>query len=136
MPDLEELLRVVESSPWYRLIGLKPRWKEDSIVVELEVDENRHYQALGTAHGGVVASVLDSCIGLRINFELFKQGKKAVTAQLNVHYLKPVRKGKIKGVGEIVKMGSKTAVGRGEVVDETGEVVATGTATFIIVDGK
>ncbi len=58
-----EFLEVVASSPWYRLIGMRPRLEGGRVVVELEVDR-RHHQAFGTAHGGVIAALLDSAVGL------------------------------------------------------------------------
>ena len=129
---MKNIIELVSSSPWYRLIGMKPKVEGDRIVVELSLDRDKHLQALGLVHGGVIASVLDSAIGLNVNRELAKLGKTAVTAQLNVHYLRPVREGKITGTGKILHKGSRVAVGYGEVRNEKGELVATGTATFYI----
>ncbi len=128
------MLDIVASAPWYKLIGMKPKLEGDTVVVELEVKKDKHYQALGTAHGGVIASVLDSAIGLNLNRKLFNEGKVAVTAQLNVHYLKPVTEGKIIGKGKIIHIGSRIAVGYGEVFNERGEKLAAATATFYIVE--
>ncbi len=129
-----EFLEAVASSPWYRLIGAKPKLENGKVVVELDVSKSKHHQAFGTAHGGVLASVLDSAIGLNINVKLLEFGKSAVTVQLNIHYLKPIVEGKIKGIGEVVYIGSKIAVGYGEIIDERGEKIATGTATFYILE--
>ncbi len=134
--EFEELLMAVGSAPWYRLIGMVPKVQGDRVVVEMEIDERRHLQALGTTHGGAIASVLDSAIGLNVNREVVKMGKTAVTAQLNIHYLRPVMKGKIVGVGMPMHIGSKVTVGYGEVRNEEGELVAVGTATFYIIDKK
>ncbi len=129
---MEDIIELVSSAPWYRLIGMKPRVEGDKVVVELSLNGEKHLQALGLVHGGVIASVLDSAIGLNVNMELAKFKKTAVTAQLNVHYLRPVKEGKIVGSGKILHMGSRVAVGYGEVRNEKGELVATGTATFYI----
>jgi uncharacterized protein (TIGR00369 family) len=129
---IERLLEFVGTAPWYRHIGMKPRLVGDRIVVELDVKKSVHFQALGMTHGGVIASVLDSAIGLNVNKNLFPEGKAAVTAQLNINYLKPVYEGKIYGEGKVISMGSNIAVGYGEVKNENGEVVASGTATFYI----
>lgn len=130
------MLEVVSKAPWYVHIGMKPRIEGDRIVIELEVERGKHFQALGMCHGGVIASVLDSSIGLNINSKLIPQGKSAITAQLNIHYIKPTFEGKIKGTGKPIHIGSKTAVGYGEVVNDSGEVLAAGTATFIIMDRR
>lgn len=136
MEEYEEILNIVGSAPWYRLIGMTPKLLGDRVVVEMEIDKGKHIQALGAVHGGAIASVLDSAIGLNINREIVKTGKTAVTAQLNIHYIRPVTEGKIVGMGMPVHIGSKVTVGYGEVRTEDGELVATGTATFYIIDRK
>ncbi len=130
---MERIAEIVSSAPWYKLVGMKARVDGEGIVVELSLDRERHFQALGLVHGGVIASVLDSAIGLNVNGELAKLNKTAVTAQLNIHYVRPVRGGKIVGRGKVLHIGSRTAVGYGEIRNEKGELVATGTATFYII---
>ncbi|MEM0320280.1 MAG: PaaI family thioesterase [Candidatus Nezhaarchaeales archaeon] len=120
----------VSSAPWYRLIGMKPRFRNGEIVVELDLEE-KHHQVLGVAHGGVVASVLDSAIALNVNKELIKVGRVAVTAQLNVHYLKPVSRGRIVGVGRPLHIGNRIAVGYGEAMIGD-DLIATATALLVI----
>jgi len=129
MDLVEEFLKLVGSAPWYRLIGMKVRREENEIFVEIEVEE-KHIQALGMVRGGVIASMLDSAIGLSINKELVGKGKLAITSQLNVHYLKPVSGGKIIAKARPLFIGSKVAVGYGELEDEKGETVAVATSTF------
>jgi acyl-CoA thioesterase len=132
----DEVLKYFENrvgnSGWYRLIGMKPKIGRDRVVVELEITE-KHRQAFGTAHGGVLASILDSAAGLVVNKELVKEGKIAVTAEIKVNYIKPVRSGKIIAEGRIVNTGSKIAVATSE-AKQNGDVVAICTATFYIID--
>ncbi|WP_202320261.1 PaaI family thioesterase [Archaeoglobus neptunius] len=136
MDGFENVLNVVGSAPWYRLTGMVPKLQGDRIIVEMRIEKNKHVQALGMAHGGAIASVLDSAIGLNVNREVVKIGKTAVTAQLNIHYIRPVTEGKVVGVGMPMNIGGKVAVGYGEVRNENGDLIATGTATFYITDRK
>jgi acyl-CoA thioesterase len=131
MDLVEEFVKLVGSAPWYRLIGMEIKRKEEGILVEMKVEE-KHLQALGMVHGGAIASILDSAIGLNINKELIGKGKLAITSQLNVHYLKPVSGGKIIAKARPLFIGSKVAVGYGELKDEKGETVAVATSTFYI----
>ncbi|MCQ4152920.1 MAG: PaaI family thioesterase [Archaeoglobales archaeon] len=131
MDLVEEFVKLVGSAPWYRLIGMEIKRKEEGISVEIKVEE-KHLQALGMVHGGAIASILDSAIGLNINKELIGKGKLAITSQLNVHYLKPVSGGKIIAKARPLFIGSKVAVGYGELKDEKGETVAVATSTFYI----
>lgn len=134
--NYNEIVEVVSNAPWYRLIGMKPKIKDNEIIVEMGIDKAKHLQALRLVHGGAIASVLDSAIGLNVNKELIRSGKAAVTAQLNIHYVKPAFEGKIIGIGKALHIGNKITVGYGEVRSETGELIATGTATFYVVDRK
>ncbi len=121
----------VRNSGWYTLIEMRPLIDEN-VKVEIDVAE-KHKQAFGTAHGGVIASILDSAAGLIVNKELLKQGKIAVTAEIKVNYLKPVKGGKLVAEGRIVNIGSKIAVATAE-AKQNGDVVAIATATFYIMD--
>jgi uncharacterized protein (TIGR00369 family) len=121
----------VRDSGWYRLIGMTPIVREN-IRVEIDVSE-KHKQALGTAHGGVIASILDSAAGLVVNKELLRKGKVAVTAEIKINYLKPVKSGKLLAEGRIVSIGSKIAVATAE-ARQNGDLVAIATATFYIMD--
>jgi len=75
MPLMELIKKFVEkvgSAPWYKLLGMKIELGE-RIAIILEVEE-KHLQALGVAHGGVAASVLDSAIGLNVSCSTAKAG--------------------------------------------------------------
>ncbi|MCX8172163.1 MAG: PaaI family thioesterase [Archaeoglobaceae archaeon] len=130
MDLIEEFVKFVESAPWYRLVGMKIV-KGEEILVEIDVEE-KHLQALGIVHGGAIASILDSAIGLNINKEIIGKGKIAITSQLNVHYLRPVSHGKIRARARPLFIGSKVAVGYGELKNENGETIAVATSTFYI----
>ncbi len=108
MDLVEEFVKLVGSAPWYRLLGMEIKREEKEIFVEIKVEE-KHLQALGMVHGGAIASILDSAIGLNINKELVGKGKLAITSQLNVHYLKPVSGGKIIAKAKPLYIGSKVA---------------------------
>jgi acyl-CoA thioesterase len=128
---VQEFLSRASSSSWYKLIGMRPRIVDGDVVIELDLDEAKHLQALGVAHGGVIASVLDSAIALNVNKRLVGTGRVAVTTQLNVHYLRSVCRGRLVGTGRPVYVGSRTAVGYGEARVE-GNVVAIATATLAV----
>jgi|Deesub1362A_J573_1020465.scaffolds.fasta_scaffold00100_86 uncharacterized protein (TIGR00369 family) len=121
----------VRNSGWYTLIEMKPLIDEN-VKVEIDVAE-KHKQAFGTAHGGVIASILDSAAGLVVNKELLRRGKIAVTAEIKVNYLKPVKGGKLVAEGRIVNIGSKIAVATAE-AKQNGDIVAIATATFYIME--
>lgn len=126
MVQIAELKR----GPYWKHIGMNPVTGVDGkIRVELELSENL-LQVYGNLHGGVIASVLDSCIAVAINQSL-EPGEGAVTLELKINYLRPVSKGKICGEGAVIKKGKIVIVAQGEIKDESGQLVAFGTATFM-----
>jgi uncharacterized protein (TIGR00369 family) len=84
----------------------------------------------GMAHGGIIATLLDEVMGKVCRF----REVRAVTAELNVEYLKPVNV-----QGEIVVEGwEREQKGRnlfhvGEIRNVAGEVLARGTGRFVII---
>jgi uncharacterized protein (TIGR00369 family) len=87
----------------------------------------------GMAHGGIIATLLDEAMGKVCRF----RDVHAVTAELNVQYLKPVKVDE-----QIVVEGCETdAKGRNlflaaEIRNGAGEVLAKGTGRFVVIGQK
>jgi uncharacterized protein (TIGR00369 family) len=96
--------------------------------VEMPVG-HRHLRPLGIVHGGVMASLLDTAIGVAAA-GLTPADHYAVTVQLNVNFIRPSWEGEtLVATGEVLHAGKQTAVGRGEVRTAAGLLVASGSAT-------
>lgn len=87
----------------------------------------------GMAHGGIIATLLDEVMGKVCRF----REVRAVTAELTVQYLKPVKVDE-----EIVVEGFETdQKGRnlflsGEIRNGAGQVLARGTGRFVVIGQK
>jgi len=85
------------------------------------------------AHGGIIATLLDEAMGKVCRF----REVRAVTAELTVQYLKPVKVDE-----EIIVEGYETEIkGRnlflvGEIRNSAGEVLAKGTGRFVVIGQK
>jgi uncharacterized protein (TIGR00369 family) len=93
----------------------------------------RYQGAPGIAHGGIVALVLDEALSKVSKF----CGVSAVTAELNVEYLRPVR------IGEElhVEARNERADGRqlfhsGEIRDSMGRVLARAKGRFVAINAE
>ena len=93
--------------------------------------EDHHVNLLGTVHGGMLATVADTAMGLAMRTRA-EPGSTYVTAQLDLHYLVPGRPGRIVGIGRAVKSGRQTGYGEADVL-EGGRLLARASATFIVV---
>ena len=100
---------------------------------ELRLDlEPHHLNPGGIVHSGVLATLLDGCIGLALRTRLGLDSEH-VTIDLNVHYLAPARTGSLTGRGKAVRAGGRISYGEAELFTEDGTLVAKGTATFLVI---
>ncbi len=128
--DFRNFLEVVKSSGWYRLTGMGPEAEKGRAVVRVRVGEE-HLQAYGTVHGGMIATLIDSAAGLAVNSLLVKEGKRAVTVELDIKFVNPASCKELIAEGEVISVKSSIATAYAEVRGD-GEFIAFGTATFYI----
>lgn len=103
---------------------------------ELRLEVQPHHLNPGKiVHGGVLATLLDACIGLALRSKL-GMSTEHVTIELDVHYLSPARTGALMGRGRAVRVGGRVSYGEAELFTEDGTLVAKGTATFLIVQAS
>ena len=132
-PALEALIRErIRSSAFASWMGISVVRMGDG-ESELRLDlQPHHLNPGGIVHGGVIATLLDACIGLALRTKL-GMSSNHVTVDLHVNYLSPSRTGVIVGRGRAVRVGDRISHGEGELTSESGVVVARGTANFLIV---
>lgn len=94
-----------------------------------------HMQSLGAVHGGVLATLIDSAIANAV-YSARTDGRKGVTVDLNVTFIKPASTGLLRALGQVESQGRSIMVGSCEVLDGEGTRVALGKATFFFKDGK
>ncbi len=86
----------------------------------------------GFIHGGIIATVLDEAMGKVSRFS----DVHAVTAELTVEYLKPVRVDQeIRVEAFESQREGRHLFHQGEVRDTEGELLARGRGRFVVVDG-
>jgi uncharacterized protein (TIGR00369 family) len=86
---------------------------------------------VGVIQGGFLAAMLDDTMGPALVATL-GPGLFAPTADLHVQFLRPARPGRLTGRGRVVRRGKDVAFLAGELADESGQIVATATATALI----
>ena len=82
----------------------------------------------GVIQGGFLAAMLDDTLGPALVATL-GPGLFAPTTDLHVQFLRPARPGRLTGRGRIVRRGREVAFLAGELLDASGQVVATAVAT-------
>lgn len=100
--------------------------------LELEVGPE-HLRDLGILHGGVLATLLDTVMGMAATARA-PAGHFTVTMQLNINFTRPAWEGEtLVATSEVRHSGRQTAVAFGEVRTAQGLLVGTGSGTFMYI---
>jgi uncharacterized protein (TIGR00369 family) len=104
------------------------------VVFTLEPAEH-HLNPLGSVHGGVLATLLDTCAGCAVHTTL-PPGTGYTTLDLSVKYLRAVTPGSglVRGEGVVVSAGRRTALAEARAFDSEGRLLAHATSTCMILD--
>lgn len=92
------------------------------------------FSPIGSVHGGIAATILDSCMGCAIHTTLPAR-TGYTTGDLQVRYLRAMSAGtgRVLPEGTVVDSGRRQATAEGRLyVDETGKVIATATTGCIV----
>jgi uncharacterized protein (TIGR00369 family) len=97
--------------------------------------QESQYNPIGSVHGGVIATVLDSVMGCAIHTRL-PAGRAYTSLEIKVNYLRRVTRetGSMKAVGRVIHLGSRTAMAEGNLADATGKLYAQASTTCLILD--
>jgi len=108
--------------------------EQGRVVFACRPDESM-YNPIGSVHGGVVCTLLDSVLGCALHSTL-PQGRGYTSVEIKVNYLKAVRmsSGVLTATGTVVKSGSRVGFTEGSIVDAAGSVVATASSTLLVFD--
>ena len=92
-----------------------------------------HYNPLGSVHGGIAATLLDSVMGCCIHTTL-KAGIGYTTIEIKVNYVRAMtdKTGEVRAEGKIINVGARIATSEARLVDSAGKLLAHGTTTCLI----
>jgi uncharacterized protein (TIGR00369 family) len=92
-----------------------------------------HYNPLGTVHGGVIATVLDSAAGCAVHSTL-PAGWGYTSLDLTTKYLRPVTVGSglLRCEGTVINRGRTTALGEARLFDERGRLAAYASSSCLL----
>lgn len=94
------------------------------------------YNPIGSVHGGVAATILDSCMGCAIH-TLLPAGVGYTTTDLQVRYARgmTVDTGRVLAEGKVVHAGRRLSTAEGRLtVEASGKLIAHATAGCIVLD--
>ncbi|MGW4102846.1 PaaI family thioesterase [Streptomyces sp. NPDC004976] len=92
-----------------------------------------HYNPIGSVHGGIYATLLDSAAGCAVQSTL-PPGTGYTSLDLNVKFLRriTVDTGRVRAIGTVVHSGRRTALAQAQLLDATDRVLAHATSTCML----
>jgi uncharacterized protein (TIGR00369 family) len=93
----------------------------------------RHYNPIGTVHGGVITTLLDRCMGCAVHTTL-ETGEIYTTLELKVNFVKAVTAdtGPVRAIGKIIHRGRRSATAEGRLLDSEDRLLAHSSTTCLI----
>jgi uncharacterized protein (TIGR00369 family) len=116
------------------LMQFAPVEVSDGKVVFECTPSEAHYNPIGTVHGGLACTFLDTLVGCAAHTTL-PAGVGYTSIDLNVSYLRNIldTSGPLTGTGTVTKRGSRVIFAEGSIVDKDGKLVATGTSSLLVI---
>jgi uncharacterized protein (TIGR00369 family) len=92
-----------------------------------------HLNPWGSVHGGLAATMLDSCMGLAVHSTLDK-GFGSTTLEFKISFVRPItpETGEIRAEGSVLSRGRRVGAAEGRVTDRDGRLLVHGTTTCLI----
>jgi uncharacterized protein (TIGR00369 family) len=102
------------------------------VVVMIEPNGS-HLNPSGTVHGGLAATLLDTCMGLAVRSTLEK-GVGQTTLEFKISLVRAItpETGPIRAEGVVLTRGRRVGTAEGRVTDQQGRLLAHGTTTCLI----
>jgi uncharacterized protein (TIGR00369 family) len=95
----------------------------------------RHYNPLGTVHGGWFATLLDSAVGCAVHTAM-PAGRSYTTLELKVNMLRALtnKVELVRAEGRTIHVGGQVATAEARLVDAAGKLYAHATTTCLVFD--
>jgi len=138
LPGLECMQAIVAGTlpapPIARLLDFTLMSVEEGRAVFAMKPAEWMYNPIGSVHGGIAATILDSCMGCAVHTTL-EAGVGYTTADLQVRYIRAMGEntGRVLAEGRVIHRGRRTATAEGRLFVESDEtLIAHGTTGCVI----
>ena len=130
---LERFLRTKNQPTGSQTLGFRMvavSQAEKRVEVEFEAKPELLLNPMKQIQGGYLCAMLDECMSVAC---MVASGMTHVapTAEMKTSFFRPAMPGKIKGIGKVLRFGSRVAFTEGELYDPEGRLLAKATGTAI-----
>src|SRR6476660_4842282 len=116
--------------PFAKLLGIEVESVEPGHAVLTMNVRDEHMRNDAIAHGGVIATLIDSAMAIAI-MALLEEDERTVTVDLTIHYLRPVSEGTARASARVVRAGKRVITVSAELFDQNDKLSATAISTYL-----
>ncbi|HEX3253678.1 MAG TPA: PaaI family thioesterase [Pyrinomonadaceae bacterium] len=120
----------LDDVPFAKLLGIELESSEPGVAVlsmKMRDDLKRNG---GIAHGGAVATLIDSAMAFAI-MPMLAENEHSMTVDLTIHYLRPVSEGSARAIARVVRAGKRVITVSAELFDGNEKLAATAISTYL-----
>src|SRR5215216_3289967 len=122
----------VEQPPIMKLIGMRVVSYDKSGASRFEMDaDERHWNPMGTLHGGVLCDLADAAMGFAYASTL-ADTESFTTLELKINFLRPVWHTRLRATGRVVQRGKTVGMTECDITDDQDRLVARASSTCMI----
>src|SRR3984957_2180193 len=106
---------------------------EPGVVTFQSIPGFRHYNPIGSVHGGYAATLLDSAMGLAVH-TMLPAGTGYTTLEFKISFIKGMTEdtGPVRSEGRTLNVGRRTAAAEARITDTEGRLLAHATTTCLV----
>jgi len=120
----------LDDVPFAKLLGLEVDSLEPGhAVLSMKMRDDLMRNG-GIAHGGAVATLIDSAMAFAI-IQLLGDNEHTVTVDITIHYLRPLSEGSARASARVVRAGRRVVTVSAELFDADGKLAATAISTYL-----
>jgi acyl-CoA thioesterase len=127
----EHLSKIYDQNPYVRLLQMSIiEFEEGRATLSMPVIGDQHTNLFHVAHGGALASLADTAMGVACA----TTGKKVLTLEMNLNFIQAAEpQAAIRAIGSVVHNGSRTMVAETDILDGMGNLLVKARGTFFVV---
>jgi uncharacterized protein (TIGR00369 family) len=95
----------------------------------------RHYNPMGTVHGGVLCDIADAAMGMAFASTL-EADQSFTTLELKINFLRPVWEAELRAKARVTSRGKTVGLVECDVTDPSGLLMARASSTCLVLRGK
>ena len=106
---------------------------EPGVVVMHSIPGFKHYNPIGSVHGGYAATLLDSAMGLAVH-SMLPAGTGYTTLEFKISFIKGMTQdtGPLRTEGRTLNVGRRAATAEARITDAKGRLLAHATTTCLV----